>query len=177
MSMTRCPRAESSTCSRLGQLVREGHQLATFYLSSSFHGRRASYTRMLLKRAFAKAGKKNNLKNSVRNAPRPTVLLRPRCDCRCRRNHTSDTLNRKQDTLSAWSGSRSARQARRTRIHAGNPMPRCQIIEFADFECPAAAQFAAVTEPDVRSRIIGLVSRTSPFTTSAYAAQEQPRGT
>ncbi len=29
-----------------------------------------------------------------------------------------------------------------------------KIIEFADFECPGCGQFATVTEPDVRSRII-----------------------
>jgi protein-disulfide isomerase len=35
-----------------------------------------------------------------------------------------------------------------------------QILEFADFECPACGQFATVTEPDVRARIIapGLAS-------------------
>lgn len=30
-----------------------------------------------------------------------------------------------------------------------------QIVEFADFECPSCARFATITEPDVRSRIIG----------------------
>lgn len=37
-----------------------------------------------------------------------------------------------------------------------------QIIEFADFECPGCGQFALVTEPDVRRRIIepGLASFT-----------------
>jgi protein-disulfide isomerase len=37
-----------------------------------------------------------------------------------------------------------------------------QIIEFADFECPGCGQFATVTEPDVRKRIIepGLASLT-----------------
>lgn len=29
-----------------------------------------------------------------------------------------------------------------------------KIIEFADFECPGCAQFATVTEPDVRKRIV-----------------------
>ena len=35
-----------------------------------------------------------------------------------------------------------------------------KIIEFADFECPACGQFATVTEPDVRARLVatGLVS-------------------
>jgi protein-disulfide isomerase len=36
----------------------------------------------------------------------------------------------------------------------GSPNAPVQIIEFADFECPACAQFAAVTEPDVRKRLI-----------------------
>ena len=29
-----------------------------------------------------------------------------------------------------------------------------QIVEFADFECPACGQFASVTEPDVRTRLV-----------------------
>lgn len=29
-----------------------------------------------------------------------------------------------------------------------------EIIEFADYECPVCAQYAAVTEPDVRKRLI-----------------------
>jgi protein-disulfide isomerase len=29
-----------------------------------------------------------------------------------------------------------------------------QIIEFGDFECPSCGQFATVTEPDIRSRLI-----------------------
>ncbi len=36
----------------------------------------------------------------------------------------------------------------------GNPDAPVHIIEFADFECPGCAQFATVTEPDVRSRIV-----------------------
>jgi len=37
-----------------------------------------------------------------------------------------------------------------------------KIVEFADFECPGCAQFATVTEPDVRKRIVdaGLASFT-----------------
>jgi protein-disulfide isomerase len=37
-----------------------------------------------------------------------------------------------------------------------------EIIEFADYECPVCAQYAAVTEPDVRKRLIepGLVKYT-----------------
>ncbi|MFN8573410.1 MAG: DsbA family protein [Gemmatimonadaceae bacterium] len=29
-----------------------------------------------------------------------------------------------------------------------------QVIEFADFECPACANFATITEPDVRKRLV-----------------------
>lgn len=36
----------------------------------------------------------------------------------------------------------------------GNPDAPVHIIEFADFECPGCAQFATVTEPDVRTRIV-----------------------
>ncbi|MGH7624750.1 MAG: DsbA family protein [Gemmatimonadaceae bacterium] len=42
----------------------------------------------------------------------------------------------------------------------GNPNAPVQIYEFADFECPACATFATITEPDVRKRIVdaGLAS-------------------
>jgi protein-disulfide isomerase len=42
----------------------------------------------------------------------------------------------------------------------GDPNAPVQIVEFADFECPGCAQFAIVTEPDVRKRIVeaGLAS-------------------
>ncbi|HKG93240.1 MAG TPA: thioredoxin domain-containing protein [Gemmatimonadaceae bacterium] len=36
----------------------------------------------------------------------------------------------------------------------GNPSAPVQIIEFADFECPACGQFATITEPDVRTRLV-----------------------
>ena len=36
----------------------------------------------------------------------------------------------------------------------GNPNAPVTIAEFADFECPACASFATVTEPDVRKRIL-----------------------
>ena len=44
----------------------------------------------------------------------------------------------------------------------GNPDAPVKIEEFADFECPGCAQFATVTEPDVRKRIVeaGLASFT-----------------
>ena len=42
----------------------------------------------------------------------------------------------------------------------GNPNAPVQIMEFADFECPACGNFAVITEPDVRNRIVntGLAS-------------------
>jgi protein-disulfide isomerase len=36
----------------------------------------------------------------------------------------------------------------------GSPSAPVEIIEFADFECPGCGQWAMVTEPDVRSRLI-----------------------
>lgn len=36
----------------------------------------------------------------------------------------------------------------------GKPDAPVQVIEFADFECPACGQFATLTEPDVRTRLI-----------------------
>jgi protein-disulfide isomerase len=42
----------------------------------------------------------------------------------------------------------------------GKPDAPVEILEFADFECPACGSFAVVTEPDVRQRIVetGLAS-------------------
>jgi protein-disulfide isomerase len=42
----------------------------------------------------------------------------------------------------------------------GNPNAPVQIMEFADFECPVCGQYATITEPDVRTRIVatGLAS-------------------
>jgi protein-disulfide isomerase len=42
----------------------------------------------------------------------------------------------------------------------GNASAPVQILEFADFECPACGNFSVITEPDVRARIIntGLAS-------------------
>jgi protein-disulfide isomerase len=42
----------------------------------------------------------------------------------------------------------------------GDPNAPVQIVEFADFECPGCGQFATVTEPDIRTRIVdaGLAS-------------------
>ena len=36
----------------------------------------------------------------------------------------------------------------------GDPNAPVTIIEFADFECPGCGQYANITEPDVRTRII-----------------------
>jgi protein-disulfide isomerase len=36
----------------------------------------------------------------------------------------------------------------------GSPTAPVEIVEFADYECPACANYAVVTEPDVRSRIL-----------------------
>jgi protein-disulfide isomerase len=36
----------------------------------------------------------------------------------------------------------------------GRPDAPVEIIEYADFECPGCGQFAAVTEPDIRSKLI-----------------------
>jgi len=36
----------------------------------------------------------------------------------------------------------------------GNPSAPVQILEFADFECPACGSFATLTEPDVRKRLV-----------------------
>jgi protein-disulfide isomerase len=44
----------------------------------------------------------------------------------------------------------------------GDTAAPVKIIEFADFECPACGQFATLTEPDLRARLIntGLASMT-----------------
>lgn len=36
----------------------------------------------------------------------------------------------------------------------GSPTARLEVIEFADFECPGCGQFATITEPDIRTRLI-----------------------
>lgn len=36
----------------------------------------------------------------------------------------------------------------------GSPSAPVEVLEFADFECPACAQFATLHEPDVRSRLV-----------------------
>jgi protein-disulfide isomerase len=36
----------------------------------------------------------------------------------------------------------------------GSPTAPVEVIEFADFECPGCGQFATLTEPDVRTRLV-----------------------
>jgi protein-disulfide isomerase len=36
----------------------------------------------------------------------------------------------------------------------GSPSAPVEVVEFADFECPACGQFALLTEPDVRTRLV-----------------------
>jgi protein-disulfide isomerase len=36
----------------------------------------------------------------------------------------------------------------------GSPTAPVEVIEFADFECPACGQYATLTEPDVRTRLV-----------------------
>ncbi len=36
----------------------------------------------------------------------------------------------------------------------GSPTAPVEVIEFADFECPVCSDFAAVTEPDIRAKLI-----------------------
>ncbi len=69
----------------------------------------------------------------------------------------------------------------------GSPDAPVKIVEFADFECPACGQFATLTEPDVRARLIktGQVQytfyvfplpmhkNTWPASNAAYCAGEQ----
>jgi protein-disulfide isomerase len=36
----------------------------------------------------------------------------------------------------------------------GSPTAKIEVIEFADFECPGCGQFATITEPDIRERLV-----------------------
>ena len=36
----------------------------------------------------------------------------------------------------------------------GNPNAPLEVVEYADFECPACGQFATITEPDVRAQFV-----------------------
>lgn len=103
------------------------------------------------------AGKKTNRRNAVRNAStRPTgfywilgaIAL-------VGASILAWTLYRKPSApvaTEAVGGPAPGGAARGYTI--GNPNAPVEIIEFADFECPGCAQFATVTEPDVRSRIV-----------------------
>ena len=44
----------------------------------------------------------------------------------------------------------------------GSPDAKVEIVEFADFECPACGNFATITEPDVRKNLVatGIVKYT-----------------
>ena len=111
------------------------------------------------------AGKKNNRKNVVRNAStRPTGFYYVLgAIALVGASILGYTLLRKpagpvaQDVAVDPATSGPARG-----YTIGNPDAPVKIIEFADFECPGCAQFATVTEPDVRTRIVeaGLASFT-----------------
>ncbi len=36
----------------------------------------------------------------------------------------------------------------------GSPSAPIEVVEYADFECPGCGQFATITEPDIRARLI-----------------------
>ena len=36
----------------------------------------------------------------------------------------------------------------------GSPSAPIEVLEFADFECPGCGQFATLTEPDIRARLV-----------------------
>ena len=36
----------------------------------------------------------------------------------------------------------------------GSPSAPVEVVEFADFECPACGQYATITEPDVRTQLV-----------------------
>src|SRR5687768_13937623 len=111
------------------------------------------------------AGKKNNRKNLVRHAATRRTGLYYVLGAAALGGASilAYTLHRKPAVPGAQEvagGPAPAGAAHGYTI--GNPNAPVQIIEFADFECPGCAQFAAVTEPDVRTRIVeaGLASFT-----------------
>lgn len=111
------------------------------------------------------AGKKNNRKNVVRNAStRPTgfyYILGAIAIVGA--SILGYTLLRKPPAPAATDAVAGGAPSGAARGYTlGNPDAPVKIIEFADFECPGCAQFATVTEPDVRTRIVeaGLASFT-----------------
>ena len=103
------------------------------------------------------AGQKTNRKNTVRNASnRPTQFYWVLgAIAVVGASILGYTLYRKPAApaaIDAVGGGAPGGAARGYTM--GNPNAPVEIIEFADFECPGCAQFATVTEPDVKSRII-----------------------
>ena len=103
------------------------------------------------------AGQKTNRKNTVRNASnRPTQFYWVLgAIAVVGASILGYTLYRKPAApaaVNAVGGGTPTGAARGYTM--GNPNAPVEIIEFADFECPGCAQFATVTEPDVKSRII-----------------------
>ncbi len=102
------------------------------------------------------AGKTNNRKNVVRNASnRPTRFYYVLgAIAVVGASILGYTLLRKPavPVASAVPGGPASGAAQGYTL--GNPDAPVHIIEFADFECPGCAQFALVTEPDVRKRIV-----------------------
>ncbi len=103
------------------------------------------------------AGNKNNRKNVVRNASsRPTgfywVLGAIAVVGASILGYTLYSKPSAPAALDAVGGAAPGGAARGYTM--GNPNAPVEIIEFADFECPGCAQFATVTEHDVRTRIV-----------------------
>ena len=103
------------------------------------------------------AASKNNRKNAVRNASnRPTgfywVLGAIAVVGASILGYTLYRKPAAPAVVDAVGGNTPGGAARGYTI--GNPDAPVEIIEFADFECPGCAQFATVTEPDVKARII-----------------------
>lgn len=59
-----------------------------------------------------------------------------------------------QDTLVLPSVADSALAQKARGYTMGSPTAPVEIIEFADFECPACGNFATITEPDIRKNLV-----------------------